>query len=51
MNFIGFILFTAIIGWVFHGRTEEPKYRYIIIGLIIVNGVFWFSIGPRMTSA
>ena len=49
MNFVGFILFTAIIGWVFIGRLDEPKYKYIVIGLIIANGIFWFSIVPRMT--
>ena len=49
MNFVGFILFWVIIWWVFKGRLDEPKYKYIVIGLIIANGIFWFSIVPRMT--
>ena len=49
MSFLGFILFTAIIGWVFKGITEDPKYRYTIIGLMLANGIFWFSIVPRIT--
>ena len=47
-SIIAFIIFSLIIGWVFKGRTEEPKYRYIIIGLMIANGVFCFSIVPRL---